>query len=856
VPAAATIAPLLGALAERLPAAPFAPPAGDAFGQALQAVRDAVSGPRADVAANNDAQPAPAGLDPATPVGLADLDPATPAGPKVSAGQFWAAVATLASRSTGRRGAAPPDRPTRAGRDDGGTHDPRSVGPATATPVYAPMPAQDVVAVSCLVSGRRTGPPTVAHDQTAGSDQAARSGQTAPIGQTGAVGETGTIRQAGAVGPTAVNDPTTVSGQTAVSQPTVASSPTVTWQQSDPAGQTASGCQIGAPDRTAESRQTAQSRQTAAPGPTTSSDQATASGETTASDQAAPPGQPAASPSTTTSDQIVRSSQTAAFDLDGASNQHPASRQTSGSNQTTAPGRTVTPGQATVLGQGAARDAGPDIEANPDQEARLVRAVAAKQAPEAAETVAPATDPDTGWMAVRTSAAAAVPAGVETAGPRPDVIPAHGAGPAQAVSAPAALQAALTRPIQEPRAPAAVPIQATDARPVGRFASDPVHSAFVEAATSPVPTGSEAHDASGHNRDKPLPDPRQPTDRSDQSRPASADPGAPPQHPLAASVVASGQTSTSTLRPSTAASSANTASSASAAMAATSPPALAPATPSTTTDLGMPAAPVPVAVAVPPPAAIPDAGPGQIPVAVATSDHKATPHLLEADASPTQPGTTPGTPLEQAVSGAEPAATPTATPATASIAASPPAHHATAAEQVTPALLSLARTAGGSQQITVRLQPGELGMVQVRIARAVSGTTQIDVTAESPTTLLALQRDQPQLHRTLDAAGIPAAGRTIAFHLVPTAQAAANGNSPGSLPSHGGSPTGSASRSQIGTVDADGSSGGRDGHLAQERNIYSTSRRPSPAPTAADRMPGASAAPPVRSNRIGLDITA
>ena len=208
------------------------------------------------------------------------------------------------------------------------------------------------------------------------------------------------------------------------------------------------------------------------------------------------------------------------------------------------------------------------------------------------------------------------------------------------------------------------------------------------------------------------------------------------------------------------------------------------------------------------------------------------------------------------MSGAEPAAMPTATPTTASIAASPSAHHATAAEQVTPALLTLARTAGGSQQITVRLQPGELGMVQVRIARAVSGTTQIDVTAENPTTLLALQRDQLQLHRTLDAAGIPATGRTIAFHIVPAAQAAANGNSPGSWPSHGSSPPGSASRSQTGTADADGSSGGRNGHLAQERNIYSTSRRLRPGSTAADTTQRASAAPPARSNRIGLDITA
>jgi hypothetical protein len=195
-------------------------------------------------------------------------------------------------------------------------------------------------------------------------------------------------------------------------------------------------------------------------------------------------------------------------------------------------------------------------------------------------------------------------------------------------------------------------------------------------------------------------------------------------------------------------------------------------------------------------------------------------------------------------------------PTTASIAASPSAQHATAAEQVTSALLTLAKSAGGSQQITIRLHPDVLGMVQVRIARALSGTTQIDVTAENPATLLALQRDQPQLHRALDAAGIPQAGRTIAFHVVPTAQAAANGNSSGSWPGHASSPPGSASRPQAGTTDADGASGGRNGHLAQERNIYPTPRRPSPASTEADAMQGAPGTPSARPNHFALDITA
>jgi flagellar hook-length control protein FliK len=139
-------------------------------------------------------------------------------------------------------------------------------------------------------------------------------------------------------------------------------------------------------------------------------------------------------------------------------------------------------------------------------------------------------------------------------------------------------------------------------------------------------------------------------------------------------------------------------------------------------------------------------------------------------------------------------------------------------------------------------------MVQVRIARALSGTTQIDVTAENPTTLLALQRDQPQLHRTLDEAGIPAAGRTVTFHVVPATQSAANSNGPGASASHGDSQAGAASRSNTGRTDADGSSGGRDGYLTRERNNYSTTRRPGTAPAPAGTAE--------RVNRIGLDITA
>ena len=151
--------------------------------------------------------------------------------------------------------------------------------------------------------------------------------------------------------------------------------------------------------------------------------------------------------------------------------------------------------------------------------------------------------------------------------------------------------------------------------------------------------------------------------------------------------------------------------------------------------------------------------------------------------------------------------------------------------------------------MTVRLQPSDLGMVQVRIASAVTGTTHIDITAEQPATLLALQRDQLQLHRTLDEAGIPAAGRTITFHAAQAAPSAGSSGS-GSATGQGSGQQGSPSRTGTGTTDPDGSAGGgRGNYSARERTTY-----PTDGNRARDlREFGATAA---KSYRIGLDITA
>jgi flagellar hook-length control protein FliK len=186
-----------------------------------------------------------------------------------------------------------------------------------------------------------------------------------------------------------------------------------------------------------------------------------------------------------------------------------------------------------------------------------------------------------------------------------------------------------------------------------------------------------------------------------------------------------------------------------------------------------------------------------------------------------------------------------ATPATAS---AHPAQAAAPVAQLAPALVTLAKTVDGAQQMTVRLHPADLGMVQVRIQRAASGVTQIDITADKPATLQALQRDQAALHRTLDQAGVPAAGRTVSFHAAAPAPAPASSGS--STSGQGGGQHPPAGRTQNGNADTGSSGGGgRGGSYAREARSWPSGRQPQAAS-------GATAAADTRTYRVGLDITA
>jgi hypothetical protein len=87
-----------------------------------------------------------------------------------------------------------------------------------------------------------------------------------------------------------------------------------------------------------------------------------------------------------------------------------------------------------------------------------------------------------------------------------------------------------------------------------------------------------------------------------------------------------------------------------------------------------------------------------------------------------------------------------------------------APDQLRPAFAAAA-SATGPSHVIVRLDPAELGRVQVGILRQPDGLSRIELVAERPETLQLLMRDQPALHRALDLAGVPAEGRTLHFQV-------------------------------------------------------------------------------------------
>ncbi len=96
--------------------------------------------------------------------------------------------------------------------------------------------------------------------------------------------------------------------------------------------------------------------------------------------------------------------------------------------------------------------------------------------------------------------------------------------------------------------------------------------------------------------------------------------------------------------------------------------------------------------------------------------------------------------------------------------ASSAATGAAPSQQLAPALVQLSHAPDGGR-LTLRLNPVELGQVDIQIDRAADGSAAVHVTAERPETLQLLISDQAQLHHALDSAGLPQEGRTLSLGL-------------------------------------------------------------------------------------------
>ncbi len=80
-------------------------------------------------------------------------------------------------------------------------------------------------------------------------------------------------------------------------------------------------------------------------------------------------------------------------------------------------------------------------------------------------------------------------------------------------------------------------------------------------------------------------------------------------------------------------------------------------------------------------------------------------------------------------------------------------------------VVAVALGLGATPSVTLRLDPLELGQVQVRIERPADGPAQVQVRAERPETLALLQRDAPELGRALQQAGIAQDQCRLSFSL-------------------------------------------------------------------------------------------
>ena len=143
-------------------------------------------------------------------------------------------------------------------------------------------------------------------------------------------------------------------------------------------------------------------------------------------------------------------------------------------------------------------------------------------------------------------------------------------------------------------------------------------------------------------------------------------------------------------------------------------------------------------------------------------------------------------------------------PASAAAQAPAPATHLPPNTPAVPVSLGIAKAvASGQSRITVRLDPPELGRVEVRLDFAGDGTVKALVRADNHHTLDLLQRDSRLLERALSDSGLKADSGSLSFSLNQGGQDAAFAGNP-----HGGrgdrdAPFGTASSDPVETPDPD-----------------------------------------------------
>jgi flagellar hook-length control protein FliK len=176
----------------------------------------------------------------------------------------------------------------------------------------------------------------------------------------------------------------------------------------------------------------------------------------------------------------------------------------------------------------------------------------------------------------------------------------------------------------------------------------------------------------------------------------------------------------------------------------------------------------------------------QVPSAPTSVSGDATPSPQAQDAqaaASVQSAARPATELTPQVSATLPETMPQSTPSSLAASASP-SHAASPVAQLAPALVQMGHAPDGAQRLTVRLDPPELGQVQVRIDRSSEAAARVEITVEKPETLTLLLRDQPQLQHALDLAGVPAEGRSVTFHIASPEPASRN-SEPATAPAPG-----------------------------------------------------------------------